>query len=154
MAASYGALHALAWNAKFPTHRERKLWRISAIVIASPPVLYFLQASLVQVTIAVRSCCIGLGAKSTHKPAAKLHPDTIAAAAKSPAQDTVSSKSYLDSISEIVSGVVQALTVAVLLILYLPARVYLVYESFRTVFYLPPEAYLTTGWPQYLPHIT
>ena len=41
-----------------------------------------------------------------------------------------------------------------LMVLYVPARGYLVYESFRTVFLLPPEAYRATRWTQYFPHIT
>ena len=39
VAACYGVLHALAWNAKFPTHLELRLWRVSALIIASPAVL-------------------------------------------------------------------------------------------------------------------
>jgi hypothetical protein len=42
VAACYGALHALAWDAKFPTHLELKLWRASALIIASPAVLYMI----------------------------------------------------------------------------------------------------------------
>lgn len=38
--------------------------------------------------------------------------------------------------------------------LYFCSRVYLCYESVRTVFYLPPGAYQTPSWPRYLPHIT
>lgn len=37
---------------------------------------------------------------------------------------------------------------------YLPARVYLVRESFRTLLCLPPEVFVVTEWSQYLPHIT
>jgi hypothetical protein len=33
---SYRGLHALAWNALFPSPLEQTLWRISALVIASP----------------------------------------------------------------------------------------------------------------------
>ena len=49
--AGYGGLHALAWNAHFPTHRERKLWRISALVIASPAALCLLFILLVYVIL-------------------------------------------------------------------------------------------------------
>jgi hypothetical protein len=39
-------------------------------------------------------------------------------------------------------------------IAYTAARCYVVIESFRTVFYLPPGAYVVTKWSQYVPHIT
>jgi len=36
MLACYGGLHALAWNAHFPTHGELIPWRVSSVTIASP----------------------------------------------------------------------------------------------------------------------
>lgn len=154
VAASYGGLHALAWNARFPTYRERKLWRISALLIASPPVLYFLLFILAFVANSVGFCCSRLGTKITRKPTEQTRPVTITAGTKLSTQDTDFSLISSKLIIEAVGWVAQALTTAALLVLYFPARGYLVYESFRTVFYLPPEAYQTTSWPQYLPHIT
>ena len=144
ISAAYGGLHTVAWNAHFPSHREMVLWRVSALVIASPAVLcvllMFLYYAAMAVRFVFRSCCIKLA------PAAKL-------------QQTPSRKPPVVKITiraaEFTMSVLRILGIfaSAFIFFYFPARGYLVYESFRTVFFLPPEAFKAT-WTQYIPHIT
>ena len=60
VAAGYGSVHALAWNAHFPTHRELKLWRISALIIISPAAVLLFLTLLVHAiifTLAILQFC-------------------------------------------------------------------------------------------------
>lgn len=158
VAAGYGGLHALAWNAHFPTPRELKLWRISALVIASPAALCFLLILLGRATIFARFifwfCYHKLAPNPNPKLTEKSPPKPPVVKEKSSSQRTARSKKITMSILRGLGFLVQALAPSAILFLYFPARVYLVYESFRTVFFLPPDAYRATMWTQYLPHIT
>jgi hypothetical protein len=146
VSAVYGGLHTVAWNAHFPSRREMVLWRMSALVIASPAVLCVLLMLLNYAAMAAnfvfRSCCIKLA------PAAKLQ-QTLSR--KPPVvKVTIRAAEFTMPVLRIL-GKISALSA--LTYLYFPARGYLVYESFRTVFFLSPEAFKAT-WTQYIPHIT
>lgn len=158
VAAGYGGLHALAWNAHFPTHRELKLWRISALIIATPAALYFLLILSVQATFSAwfvfRLCYRKLTPDLNPKPTEKTQPKPSIVTEKSSPQSEIPSKTITMSILQVLGDLAQALATNAICFLYFPARGYLVYESFRTVFFLPPEAYTATRWTQYLPHIT
>jgi len=39
MTGLFGAIHCLAWNSPFPTHTERIIWRVCALIITAAPVL-------------------------------------------------------------------------------------------------------------------
>ncbi|GJJ06807.1 hypothetical protein Clacol_001003 [Clathrus columnatus] len=45
-AAVFGGIHLLAWNYEFPTRAELWLWRVSALIIAGIPVMFFLSLIL------------------------------------------------------------------------------------------------------------
>ncbi|KAH7351243.1 hypothetical protein BKA65DRAFT_536249 [Rhexocercosporidium sp. MPI-PUGE-AT-0058] len=138
---AYGGLHALAWDAHFPSERERLLWRVSSCIVASP-----LAVVILAVIVILLSELVGLNddveqssntkQKEKHKPA----------------------KSKTRRIVGFFWGIVKGLTVGLLstaiVFLYIPARAYLVYESVRTVFFLPPGAFETPVWTQYLIHVT
>ena len=147
VAAGYGGLHAIAWNSHFPTHRELKLWRISAIVIASPAALCSLLILLVLIIvfliITFKFCYRKLVPDVNRKPV-KESPPNLATVKEEEADGGIGS----------IIGYIIYLFFPYFVILYFLGRVYLVYESFRTVFFLPPEAYIATSWPQYFPHIT
>ena len=156
VAAAYGGLHALAWNALFPSHREMVLWRMSALLIASPAALCVLLMLLCYTAMGAmfvfRSCCLKL------TPAAKLQ-QTISREPQGVKEKTVSeSTARIKKLTiltlQILKEIVQVFAITAIVCLYFPARVYLVYESVRTVFFLPPEAYRATIWTQYFPHIT
>lgn len=155
VAAGYGGLHALAWNAQFPTHRELILWHMSALVVASPAALcvFFLvlQHAAIFAVFIFRFC---------HRKLARVpNPDSIE---MSPPKPAVVKKRSSSQISEGITmdilihilKCLGGLAAAAFMYLYIFARAYLVYESFRTVFFLPPEVYSVPRWTQYLPHIT
>lgn len=158
IAAGYGGLHGLAWNAPFPTHRELKLWRISALIIASPAALVFLLILLQHAAIFAgfifRCCYRKLAPDPNVKPTEKSRPESPAVKEKPLQQSTARFKKITLSLLRGLGSLVQAVTFNAIIFLYVPARGYLVYESLRTVFFLPPEAYRATRWTQYLPHIT
>jgi hypothetical protein len=146
ISAAYGGLHTVAWNAHFPSHREMILWRVSALAIASPAVLFVLLMLLCYAVMAARfvfrSCCIKLA------PAAKLQ-QTLSR--KPPVvKVTIRAAEFIMSVLPILGKIFALSTFSYF---YFPARGYLVYESFRTVFFLPPEAFKAT-WTQYIPHIS
>ena len=161
VASGYGGLHALAWNAHFPTHRELKLWRISALIIISPAALLLLLILLGHITIFTLtilhfcywklSCNLkGISTKkSLQQPAVVTDKPSLQRTRKFVETSISSHKSLTDSNSDTIASFLAISAVY----LYIPARGYLVYESLRTVFFLPPEAYSAT-WTQYLPHIT
>ena len=162
VAAGYGVLHALAWYAHFPTHRELKLWRISALIIICPAALILLSILLRYITIFTRTilrlCYYKIARDPKTNSTEKSLPQPAVVTDKPSAQRTTSSVENTISTGTLISSslcdsiIVPLLGVSVIF-LYIPARGYLVYESLRTVFFLPPEAYSAT-WTQYLPHIT
>jgi hypothetical protein len=147
VSAAYGGLHTVAWNARFPSHREMVLWRVSALGIASPAVLCVLLMLLYYAAMAARfvfrSCCIKLA------PAAKLQ-QTLS---RKPPVVKVTIRTTEFTMSVLREIFAPFFAPLALIFFYFPARGYLVYESFRTVFFLPPEAFKAT-WTQYIPHIT
>ena len=158
VAAGYGGLHTLAWNAHFPTHRELKLWRISALIITTPAalmvLLWLIRGAIFFLLFMFDFCYRKLVPNPNPKPMEKspLNPPVVK---EKPAswKKGCFGKMVL-AVWGALGAIVPALVSSAILLLYLPARIYLVYESFRTVFFLPPEAYTATSWPQYLPHIT
>lgn len=141
--AAYGGFHLLAWNARFPSVPEVMLWRISAILIAYPGVfliLFFILQRLVRMFTGALSLCISLVLDK--KSPTPENENDHGAEEKTPTK-----------LPEPISVVLMWLAIFAVFI-YIFACAYLVYESFRTLFFLPPEAYLATNWTQYLPHVT
>ena len=140
------------------TKSGRKLWRISALVIANPAVLCFLLNLLLYATIFAgsisRFCCRRLALDPKPKSMKKSQQKPVAVKGLSSLQRSARFGKIIMSILRGLGGLVRSLTVGAFIFLYILARGYFVYESFRTVFFLPPEAYRMTRWTQYLPHIT
>ena len=145
VSAAYGGLHAVAWDTHFPSHREMVLWRVSALIIASPAVMCALAMLFSGLAIAgwfIFRPCIKLAPAAAFQRTVARNPSIIKAT-KQAGELSLSALWILFC----------ALAPSVLIFLYFPARCYLIYESFRTVFFLPPEAFKAT-WTQYIPHIT
>ena len=162
VAAGYGVLHALAWNAHFPTHLELKLWRISALIIVSPAGLLLLSILLRHIAIftltILRLCYCKLARGPRPKTTKMSLPQPAVVTDKPPALRTTSSvETTISTRTSVWASLDDTIIPAFLgysvMFLYIPARGYLVYESLRTVFFLPTEAYSAT-WTQYIPHIT
>ncbi|MCJ1397741.1 hypothetical protein MMC11_000937 [Xylographa trunciseda] len=154
--AVYGGLHALAWNAPFPSHRETVLWRVSALLIASPAVICLLMMLLYYATLmaafVLRSFCLKLAPAPKPKQKPQREPPPVKEETSS--GSTVRAKKIAMSTLRLIGDISRYLAGPAFCCLYFTARGYLVFESFRTVFFLPPEAYEATMWTQYLPHIT
>lgn len=54
---------------------------------------------------------------------------------------------------DVISGLTAAVLGYAFIFLYIPARAYLVGESFRMAFYLPPGVFQATQWENYFLHI-
>ena len=166
VAAGYGALHVLGWNARFPNHRELKLWRISTIIITSPAAVCFLVICLVQLftytLLLLTMCARKLQSRVGTTPKQMPLPKQPAIKEKLPPKKKRSLgiifgfcfAAPILVIGKAIKFAAAALGPSAIIVLYFPARGYLVYESFRTVFYLPKDAYKATNWTQYIPHIT
>ena len=158
VAACYGALHALAWNAHFPTIKELKLWRTSAIIIAGPAILFFLFTLGSHVLIFAFRTCGAVSRKvvpdddhQTKTEKSRTEQSTVRDS-NAPEPETCFGEvnCFLGGLCKLAGLMLSS----AFFFLYLIARVFLVVESLRTVFFLPPEAYQATSWTQYLPHIT
>lgn len=145
--AAYGSFHALAWNAHFPSHRERMLWHVSACIVACPVIglaIMFLIAVLESFfKQAVQQFFL---AKKTRLISEKMKDTSEKKGARS--------CFWLGSILSLCRDAIAIVLALGIVFLYVPARAYLVYESFRTVFFLPPGAFETPQWTQYLIHVT
>lgn len=168
LTAAYGAFHALAWNTHFPSRRQRTLWRVSSLIIASPAGVALLVVVLVLVAFLVMLITNRLFLKRN------------VANKGDGSQSTTRSKDFADAanvtddkgpklfgtamfktqlwkaivrIFKIFGKLAHMLLVAFLMVLYFPARAYIVGESFRMAFYLPPGAFKATQWEKYFPHL-
>lgn len=156
----YGGMHALAWNAHFPTEREKLLWRVSSCIVASP--IGVLSLAIVLMIIAQLAGVEGfddsdkpqnqnqnqntntnkkLSSQEIDKQQQKLRPKST-------------TRKVFGELWRILKGVTVGLMSVAITFLYIPARGYLVYESVRTVFFLPPGAFETPTWTRYLIHVT
>ncbi|XMA07858.1 hypothetical protein WAI453_000649 [Rhynchosporium graminicola] len=159
LAAGYGALHAVAWNAEFPTQKEKTLWRVSTCIVASPIIIFGL-AVLALVPIEL----LGLSddplvvvkpvvaetepLKYEEKEGEKTQPTEEPSCGKS------KGRKVFDFFWWLLKRLAFILLTMAIAVLYVPARAYLVYESVRTVFFLPPGAFETATWTQYMIHVT
>lgn len=154
MTAGYGGLHALAWNSQFPTHREMILWHVSALVVASPAalsvLLTFFYLTTIFTSFMFRSCLRKFARDPNPNPMEISQPQPAVLGERPSSQRSVGVGKILLAIFEVFG----ALAGAPLYLLYIFARGFLVYESFRTVFFSPPEVYRVPRWTQYLPHIS
>jgi hypothetical protein len=152
----YGGVHALAWNAQFPSHLEQVLWRVSALVMASPAALFMFYMLFLRflrcAAILIRFCHGKLALKTISKQESALK--NLPVEAKPSSKGCICFKRIIALVFQILEALGWGVAINAMLFLYFTARGYLVYESFKTLFFLPAEAYMATSWPQYLPHIT
>lgn len=134
-AIAYGGIHAAAWRDHFPTLIEKRLWRVSCIYISS-------------LGVATWPIVAGLHALETAylKGSRAWQPEPM----------------WRDFIRSFSPGSHQyrrylfypgAILLAMGVLGYLAARVYLVVEAFISLRSVPASAYHTPDWTQYLPHL-
>ncbi|KAK4225950.1 hypothetical protein QBC38DRAFT_481698 [Podospora fimiseda] len=142
----YGAVHVMGWNSLFPKESELEYWRSSSIIIVIPSgvaivatLALILMKGVTDVWLKTR---LGLWFKE------KRGDERFG---------TKTPKSVWRQTWSLVKLLVKLVVFFVLgtgASLYFLARIYIIWESFRTVFSQPPEVYLVAEWSQYLPHIT
>ena len=140
----YGGIHLSQWSSHFPSPAEAELWRWSSVFVAGSG--FFASLAMIAQkyhnTYASTSTLKKLGA-DVGEPKADL--EGIAAC-----------KHWYESSSSVRLAIRLFLTctaVIVLLCVYIPARFFLVLESFISLRSLPLEAYETPDWSQWIPHI-
>jgi hypothetical protein len=166
VASCYGALHALAWNARFPNRKERILWRVSSLMIASPAGVWLLVVVIIFGLKLLSRLAPWIVKTVKNRGLSKQLPtdeQTVTSTEASAAVPTISKSDkkqqqsrasrFCELCWDIVMGLTTVLFPSVLIFLYFPARAYIVGESFRMVFYLPPAAFQSTSWENYLPHL-
>jgi hypothetical protein len=118
----FGGLHCLAWNFHFPTPTEALAWRVCSVTVSGLPLII------------------------TAVSGFWMDADTLDQrwrfdiAMKKAFQIPKTKKRVLGGI------------VVMLLSLYILARLFLMVEIFRTLFFLPPEAFIDT-WSGSFPHL-
>lgn len=168
-ALAYGGVHASAWNDYFPTSVERLLWRISALFVAALGIASMLIYTSLQFGDYVNH----------HMVIDEIFPDehsmwhNCGRFFLGLLKSVVSLMRYYifykfdESLTNWRTDVLQALMAAVgwfviaiflaiclaSLVLYCLCRSFLVVEAFISLRRLPPLAYSTPSWPQYLPHL-
>ncbi|KAI3324013.1 hypothetical protein HD806DRAFT_496221 [Xylariaceae sp. AK1471] len=117
----FGGVHCLAWNLHFPTLGEAIAWRICSIIISVLPLI-----SIVPLSIWTQ-----------------MHPSHWNDQGETGLKELGKIKW-----SRFVIGTV---LIGGCLIPYVLARLFLIYEIFRTLFFLPPDAFIDT-WSLLFPH--
>ncbi|PSN62719.1 hypothetical protein BS50DRAFT_474757, partial [Corynespora cassiicola Philippines] len=130
----YGSLHLLAWTCPFSNGTEQVIWRASSIFLSIPLPGYFLPHSI---GFAWLICMKELGRKKT-------------------------SSSLLTKLSEALGliltllgllGWLCTLVMCLPVILFYPlARVYVLVECFRNLWFLSQDVYKVPAWTRYIPH--
>jgi len=129
----FGAIHCVAWNFEFPTSVERLLWRISCLVTIIVPIPALFSSFIpmngfVRFVIRFVARCAGLDPAHIHGM-----------------QDFTS------------SGPLTMLGGSIMMLYgltYTLARIFVVVEVFRGLFFLPPGAFQTIDWVAVIPHVS
>jgi ABC-type proline/glycine betaine transport system permease subunit len=176
LSACYGILHALAWNTKFPSRRQRILWRVSSLLIAVPSgawlqfmiLLMGIRLLMSFKTALSRRRQIKASTNETSTSVADIQPPV--SASLQPQSDKPKHQAEMvlgvqlpdhklsgaaDFAWVVLKGVIKWVLLyatGAYLCLYVPARTYVVGESFRMAFCLPPDAFRATNWEKYFPH--
>jgi hypothetical protein len=163
LAVVYGGLHGIAWDTKFPSDLQRTLWRAATITIAGPSALILLSGAVTVAFLHLRRHLRRSQRSKSTNPESNSEMSTLpplprnaeetepGACASTNTESTLVRR--LSAVLVMAAWFVAALSVMCFGVLYTAARGYVVFESFRTVFYLPPGAYIAIKWSQYVPHI-
>ena len=126
----YGGVHALAWHAHFDTATEQLLWRMSAcIVMGGLPVMLVLPDSAAWIDGPIS------------------HPIS--------AHDNPRLQTLLSLFTQVGFHPISTfIPIVLVLLLYILARAYLVFECFNNLSHLPADVYKVPDWSAYFPHIS
>ena len=157
--AFYGAPHLIGWYAVFPTMWERIAWRVSSLVVMGSGLAAFVLFGAVAWVYPKRS--IMKAFKGRRDNADK---DMLPVPSNERADDAipllpVESGQHHPSWNEghgkkmpFLNGLANQVIAALILVLYVAATGFLLIESFRQLFSLPPGAFELPSWTASIPH--
>ncbi|KAG2034686.1 hypothetical protein BDR03DRAFT_1093575 [Suillus americanus] len=136
----FGGIHCLGWNVFFPKHTEQVLWRVASIWIPGMLLLTALQYYLLKFML-----------KST--PTAELVNGQTSESLPSPQRtiDIIRPILRVPIRSQPPGGLFGA-NLAFFIIYYVSARMTIIVLMFLSLRSLPPGAYDTVLWTQFIPH--
>jgi hypothetical protein len=121
----FESFHCIAWNFVFPTNVEKFLWRLSSRLTILIPLGF----TILWLTIALCTGSYGM-------------PD-----------EKGKRRRELAFFSKTPRGAVMMVILFLFGLGYILARLYAIVEVFRSLFFLPPEAFKTTEWLSALPSV-
>jgi hypothetical protein len=131
--ALYGGLHALLWNAHFPSNIEKHLWRASALTIAASGIAMSLFAGVPRLSMLIRETGSNIAENI----------DLFINAARWRGGHYRAGGQAMSAL----------LFPGGLALCYIAARAFLVIECFISLRSLPLDTYVTPSWTQWLPHL-
>ncbi|KAK4447261.1 hypothetical protein QBC34DRAFT_410195 [Podospora aff. communis PSN243] len=153
----YGGLHCLAWNLQFPSKVERVLWRIAAVgVAATGPIMalaYLWELHGPSVRHPVHFASRRFEAASRWIQSAPTDATGRKLAKQLRSHSLFGPMGFL--LSLLWGGLILLFDILLPLVLvaYTLARVYLVAESVRGLWYLPDSVLSVPEWSKFVPHI-
>lgn len=153
---AYAGVQIVAWNFIFPTHTERLMWRISTLIITGAIIgCWITNQYAFHILPALRG---RLGAKRSPKEFEKLasHSSWIGTTRHAKHARSLGDRfrkfgNRYDIVSEVPLKAIMPITFVSFF--YCWARGYLFAENFAALRALPPSAYDTVDWNQFLPHL-
>jgi len=142
----YGAIHLLPWNAHFPTHLERIMWRTSAVVIFAGPTIGLFLSIVIYPLMRPLLSANGIMVHEGENISLKRRPtmQEMSGSAKSGRWMRLALQVYVWVYHWVVRPVVcwgQAL-----------ARLFFFVESFASLRSLPVGTYQSVSWLGMIPH--
>ncbi len=122
-----GSIHCVAWNFEFPTPTERLLWRVASVLTTALPFPLFVWALGIIAWRMIKKLITGKAIRRRREGI--------------PFNSAEGARLFLA-----LSGFLAALV-------YVFARFFLLFEIFRSLFFLPPGAFRTPTWFASLPHL-
>ncbi|TVY82104.1 hypothetical protein LSUE1_G004253 [Lachnellula suecica] len=136
----YGGLHIAAWNSHFPTVVEQVMWQISAILVAVSGTLALALIAIDRLPSWGKESYIKRWWKEIREV---QHANS-------------SRRNFFLTIEVIICSLLMFVLVAPLavgVIAYIPARMFLVIEAFVSLRDMPVAIYETPNWTQWIPHL-
>jgi hypothetical protein len=143
-----GVLHILAWQFVFPTPAERILWRVASVLTLTIPVAYVVLGNVALAFFIV------VARLSSRKTSSK---DFKSKAKRSSEAVTNKTNSFFEIFERSPRLLRTARTYYSVLSFvgistYSLIRLFIIIEAFRSLAYLPPQAYIAT-WTSNIPHL-
>ena len=146
----FGAIHLAPWDMHFASTTDATLWRAATIIATVAPALSTLHMIVRVVRDHVRSCiefCESPTAEADDQRAtANIRPEYL--------PGTIRILNTWDRYLRIIDKITAIVGFPVLIFGYFPARVIIVVEMIRGLFFLPPEMFKVVNWVTVIPHVS